>query len=61
MTQYPVLPTGTRPQPINPTSTLLPAAPRTLDPPHRVLFAQRLAVLIKRIRTATKEGNTHEQ
>jgi hypothetical protein len=44
-----VLPTGTRPQP--------PA----LDPQHRILFAQRLAVLIKRIRAATKEGNSNER
>jgi len=61
MAHYPVLPTGTRPQHPAPTIKLPPAVPPALDPHHRLLFAQRLAVLIKRIRAATKEGNSNEQ
>jgi hypothetical protein len=61
MTHSPVLPTSTRPPHTTPAITLSPAAPRTLDPQHRVLFAQRLAVLIKRMRAATKEGKADER
>jgi hypothetical protein len=61
MTHAPALLTSTRPQHTTPTIKLLAAAPRTLDPQHRVPFAQRLAVLIKRIRTATQEDNAHER
>jgi hypothetical protein len=38
------------------TSTL-----RALTPANHILFSQRLALLIKRVRTATKESNPHDQ
>jgi hypothetical protein len=61
MAQYPVPPTSTRPQHTTPTIKLVAAAPHTLDPQHRVLFAQRLALLIKRMRAATQEDNADER
>jgi hypothetical protein len=61
MAQYPMLPTSTRPQHTAPSIQLLPPVSRVLTPPHHILFAQRLAILIKRLRAVTKEGKTHEQ
>jgi hypothetical protein len=61
MAQYPVLLTSSQPQHTTPTIQLSSTAPRALTPRHHILFAQRLAILIKRVRAATKEGNANEQ
>jgi hypothetical protein len=60
MSYHPVLPTAAlapHPNPATP-SAALPAS--GLDLPRRRQFAQRLAVLIDRIRQATKEGRVDE-
>lgn len=61
MMHYPLLRTSIRPQHTAPTITPSPALPRVLNSHHHVLFAQRLAVLIKRMRAATKEGTANDR
>jgi hypothetical protein len=60
MAQYPVLLMSSQPQHTTPPIKVSSTAPRALTPRHHMLFAQRLAILIKRMRTATKEGNANE-
>jgi hypothetical protein len=61
MSQDPRLPTNPRPQSPKATITVSPRTPRALTPANHILFSQRLALLIKRLRTAAKEGNANEQ
>jgi hypothetical protein len=61
MAQDPMLPMSTPPQPPKATITVSLRTPRALTPANHILFSQHLALLIKRLRAATKEGNTHEQ
>jgi hypothetical protein len=60
MVQDSLLPTNTRPPSPKATSLVSPTAPRVLTPANHILFSQRLALLIKRLRAATKEGNAHD-
>jgi hypothetical protein len=61
MAQDPVLPTNTRQQLPKATIAVSPRTPLALTPANHILFSQRLALLIKRLRAATKEGTAHEQ
>jgi hypothetical protein len=61
MSQDSVLPTNTRPQALKVTIPVSPLTRQTLTPENHILFSQRLALLIKRLRAATKEDNTHDQ
>lgn len=60
MLHHPSLPIATRAPQTEPATTPAALVASGLDLPRRQRFAQRLAVLIDRIRQATKEGRGDE-